>query len=139
MTALEAEENAPSSGERILVKAAVAGEASAFRKLVEPHLAMLHRIATLYERNGNRRHARRVFLEIFSLDPAFREVNQRIEALSDDVRELGSNAADERVLELLDVGAPLGTIFDNLQGSNLALDPQLLAEGKKSSPELRAQ
>ena len=90
----------------------------------DPHKELLYRIATLYESKGNRRHARRVFLEVFAQDPAFRDLNQRIEVLSDDVRELGSKAADERVLELVDVGAPLGTIFDSLPRKRLVVGPR---------------
>jgi tetratricopeptide (TPR) repeat protein len=104
----------------------------------DPHKELLYRISTLYEQSANRRGARRVLLEIYAQDPNFKDVAQRLEVLSEDVRGMASGVADERMLELVDVGAPLGTIFDTLQSTDLALDPALLT-GKKSSTDLRSQ
>lgn len=94
----------------------------------EQHKDLLYRIATVYERAGasDRPSARRVFVELYAVDPAFRDVATRLENLSEDVRT-GGHGVDERVLELVDVGAPLGTVFDALQTFDLTLDPRVLA------------
>jgi tetratricopeptide (TPR) repeat protein len=105
----------------------------------EQQKELLLRIATIHERAGKRAAARRVFLELYSADPGYRDVAARLEVLSEDVRGTTVGAADERVLELVDVGAPLGTIFDALKDSDLSLDPKLLAEGKASSAALKTQ
>lgn len=97
----------------------------------EPSKDLLYRIGGLYEQAGDRRAARRVLLEVFVLDPAFRDVSTKLEILSQDVGSLAT--VDERILELVDVGAPLGTIFDAIQGVALSLDPKLLSGGRSSS------
>ena len=94
----------------------------------EPYKTLLYRIAGFHDRSGDRRGARRVYLEIYTLDPSFRDVNGRLEALSQDVASAGLDRPDERVIELVDVGAPLGTIFDAMQALDLTLDAKQLAQ-----------
>jgi tetratricopeptide (TPR) repeat protein len=107
------------------------GQALNYAPGSEPYKDLVYRIGGLYEQAGDRRSARRVLLEVFVLDPAFRDVSTKLEILSQDV---GSGAAvDERMLEMVDVGAPLGTIFDAMQGVGLTLDPKLLSGGRSSS------
>lgn len=87
---------------------------------------LLCRIAGLYEHAGERRAARRVLLEVHALDPRFQDVEARLDAMSEDVALQPAGAPDARLLELVDVGAPLGTIFDALQAHDLTLDARLL-------------
>ncbi len=103
----------------------------------DAHKDLLARIGAMYERAGERAAARRVYLEIYSQDPQYRDVAARLENLSEDVRAAVAGA-DERVLDLVDLGAPLGSVLETLQGLDLALDPRLLA-GSRSSASLEAQ
>jgi predicted Zn-dependent protease len=90
--------------------------------------ALLYRMAGLYERAHDRRNARRVYLELFQHDARYRDVEARLDALQDDVVPVQVGQVDERMVELVDAGAPLGTIFDALMSQDLALDPKLLAQ-----------
>ena len=101
----------------------------------EPHNDLLYRIGGLYEKAGNRRAGRRVLLEIFAQDPRFRDVSQRLDVLTQDV--VAVPTVDERIIELVDVGATLGSIFDSLQDADLTIDPSLLL-GRKSSVIMKA-
>jgi tetratricopeptide (TPR) repeat protein len=92
----------------------------------DPYKQLLARIAGLYERAGERRAARRVLLELHALDPRYPDLDARLEALSDDVAPRPVGAPDARLIELVDVGAPLGTIFDALQAQDLTLDARQL-------------
>lgn len=106
----------------------------------DQHLELLYRIAAMYEEAGgtDRASARRVFLELYARSPNFKDVTDRLENLSEDVRSLtGGSEVDERVLEVVHDGAPLTTVFDLLQGVDLSVDARLLA-GYKTDAELQA-
>ena len=106
---------------------------------VMQHKELLYRVAGLYERAGERRSARRVYLEVYTQDPNHRDLTAKLEALSENVRSVASSATvDERVLDLVDVGAP-STVFETLQAFDLSLDPRLLAQGIHSDPSLKTQ
>ncbi|MBX3467451.1 MAG: tetratricopeptide repeat protein, partial [Planctomycetes bacterium] len=93
----------------------------------DQHKQLLCRIAAMHEHAGERRAARRVYLEVHALDARFQDVEARLEAMSDDVAgQAAAGALDARLVELVDVGAPLGTIFDALNAHDLALDPRHL-------------
>ncbi len=98
----------------------------------EQQKQLLYRIAQMYEHAGERGGARRTFLELHALDPAFQDVEARLDALSEDLGAHAVGAVDERLLELVDVGAPLGTLFDVLQGTDLALDARMLGSFRTS-------
>lgn len=106
----------------------------------DQHLELLYRIAAMYEEAGgtDRASARRVFLELYARSPNFKDVTDRLENLSEDVRSLTAESeVDERVLEVVHDGAPLTTVFDLLQGVDLSVDARLLA-GYKTDAELQA-
>jgi hypothetical protein len=93
----------------------------------DPHKQLLCRIAAMYEHAGERRAARRVYLAVHALDPRFQDVEARLDAMSDDMAvQVTAGAPDARLLELVDVGVPLGTIFDALQAQDLTLDARRL-------------
>ena len=102
----------------------------------EQHKEILARIGAMHERTGDRGAACRVYLELYAHDPRYRDVAARLEGLAADVAP--TSAADAQLLDLVDVGAPLGTVFDSLQEFDLALDPALLA-GSRTSTTLKAQ
>ncbi|RMG07437.1 MAG: hypothetical protein D6731_23765 [Planctomycetota bacterium] len=103
----------------------------------DPYKDLIYRVAALYEQGAERRAARRVYLELHALDPSYRDVAARLEALAEDVRGAALGTGEEQVLELIDVGAPLGTIFETLQQSDLALEPEVLTDGRRSTASLR--
>ncbi|MCO5172547.1 MAG: tetratricopeptide repeat protein [Planctomycetes bacterium] len=102
------------------------GAALSYAPGSDAHKQLLCRVAAMYEHAGERRAARRVYLEVHALDPRFQDVEARLEAMSDDVAGQAAGALDARLVELVDVGAPLGTIFDALGAHDLALDPRHL-------------
>lgn len=111
------------------------GRALSYAPGSEQHKALLGRVAGLYEHTGERRAARRVLLELHALAPGAQDVEARLEALSDDGAGPAGAAIDQRVVELIDVGAPLGTIFDALQTADLSLDARRLETFRGAAPE----
>jgi tetratricopeptide (TPR) repeat protein len=102
----------------------------------EQEKAMLYRIGALYERAGDRRSARRAYLELVARDPRYRDAYSKLESQADATVADGSDVSDERSLVQFvesEVTREVKTIFESLQTLDLALDQALLADERAAT------
>jgi tetratricopeptide (TPR) repeat protein len=102
----------------------------------EQEKAMLYRIGALYERAGDRRSARRAYLELVARDPHYRDAYQKLEAQEETVVVEAQESVSERgFAEFVENGTSreVKTIFDSLGSIELELDPALLAEARAAA------
>ncbi len=102
----------------------------------EQEKAMLYRIGALYERAGDRRSARRAYLELVARDPRYRDAYAKLESQADATVLDGADVSDERSLaQFVETEVPreVKSIFDSLQTLDLALDQALLADERAAT------
>ncbi len=97
---------------------------------------MLYRIGALYERGGDRRSARRAYLELVARDPHYRDAYAKLESQEDaTVVEEGDASGERAFAEFVETEASreVKTLFETLGTLDLALDPALLAEARAAA------
>jgi Flp pilus assembly protein TadD len=105
----------------------------------EQEKAMLYRIGALYERGGDRRSARRAYLELVARDAHYRDAYAKLEAQEDATVVESTDASEERrFAELVETEASrdVKTLFDSLGAIDLSLDPALLADARAAATAL---
>ena len=83
----------------------------------DPFKSFLYRAAELHLQAGDKRAARQALLEIQAHDPGYRDVEAKLEALTD---LLPRGRVDDRLVGLLEVEAPLASLLDAVR--QVALD-----------------
>ena len=78
----------------------------------DPFKAFLYRAAELHQQAGDKRAARQALLEIQAHDPGYRDVQTKLEALTD---VLPHGRPADRLIGLLEVDAPLATLLDEVR------------------------
>jgi hypothetical protein len=99
----------------------------------EQEKALLYRVAALFEKHGARTDARRVYLELYGRDPAYRDVSAKLDGL-DEVVESGDGGATRALASLVERRPrEIRTIFEALRDVDLTLDPALIALARAKS------